>query len=135
MPGTRNRSSSSSGGEGGDANLKAVLEEARKAVRRGDGWVIEPSHYARLRKDFEAIGFECSDAAVTTALRKAFAEIQTVHRRPDASYSGLAYGQTLYEQRWDSQHFGREMYIKFAMGEGVLELFTFHEHVDQRKRR
>lgn len=135
MPGTRNRSSSSSSGEGTDADLLAVLEAARKALKRGDGWVMEKSHYARLRKDFEALGLECTDATVTTSLRKALAEIQSVRKRIDESYAGLAPGQTLYDRRWTSQHFGREMYIKFAMSEDVLELFTFHENKDERKRR
>jgi hypothetical protein len=110
------------------AELAAVLEAARKALRSADGWTIEPSLYDRLRADLSAIGLCCNDCIVTLALRAAFAEITRLRRRADPSYSGLEAGQTLFQCRWKSDHFKREMYIKFAMNEGIVELLRLHEH-------
>src|SRR5438046_2777044 len=85
-----------------NAELGAILEAARKALGRGDGWTIEPKLYDRLRRDLEAIGHPCDDPAVTRALRACLAEITPaiLQRRADKSYSGLADDQTLYQSRW-----------------------------------
>jgi hypothetical protein len=126
MPGRSKRSSTPS--DDRDAQLVAVLEAARKALRRGDGWTIDQSHYDRLRADFEAIGFQCNEVSITVALRSALSEIKVLRRRTDTSYAGLADGQTLYDCRWASDYFKRTMYIKFAMNDELLELLTFHQH-------
>ena len=116
-----------------DAELAAVLSAARKALRRGDGWDIEPCHLARLHRDCAALGISPTEPSLTIAIRTAFGEITRLRRRTDESYAGLALGQTLYEARWLSSHFGRMMYIKFALCGETVELLTFHEHVEKTK--
>ena len=111
-----------------DAELEAVLNAARKALRRGDGWTIEQCNYDRLRADLEAICIHCDECSVTVALRAALSEITKLRQRQDASYSGLEAGQTLYDCRWKSTYFKRTMYLKFAMNGELVELFTLHEH-------
>src|SRR5262249_6236736 len=120
------RSSKPSGDR--DEELEAVLDSARNALRRGNGWAIEQSHHDRLRRDLETIGHACNQRSLTVALRTALAEIQAVRRRADPSYSGLEDGQTLYDVCWVSDYFKRTMYLKFAMNEGILELLSLHEH-------
>ena len=114
-----------------DASLEGVLQTAQRALARGDGWDIEPRHYDRLRANCEAVGLPGNDLSITIALRHAFSEITStdLRRRPDPSYSGLADGQTLYDCRWRSQSRSREMYIKFAVRDEGVEIFSFHEHV------
>ena len=109
-------------------DLDAVLNAARKALSRADGWTIEQSLYGRLRADLEAIDHTCNDYSVTVALRTAFSEITRLRRRVDASYSGLEDGQTLYDCRWKSGYFKRTMYLKFAINSEFVELFRLHEH-------
>lgn len=108
--------------------LEAVLSAAKKALARGDGWVCEPAQLDRLRADCEALGV-FGEVGITVALRRAIGEItiQYMRQREDESYAGLAEGQTLYECVWDSAHFTRRMYFKFAMNEECVEVFTFHE--------
>ena len=114
-----------------DASLGDVLRTAQKAMARGDGWDMSQGHYDRIRADFDAIGISGTDLALTLALRNAFSEITSadLRRRPDPSYSGLADGQTLYDCRWQSPFFSREMYIKFAVTDGGIEIITCHENV------
>lgn len=114
------------------AELVAVLSAAKKAVARGDGWAIEPAHYNRLRADCEPLGLK-SEFAITIGLRRAFEEITAddLRRRRDKSYAGLQPDQTLYQARWESSHFSRMMYVKFALTEDGIELFTFHENSEQ----
>ena len=106
----------------------AVICAAKKALSRGDGWLCEPAHYDRLRADCEALGVS-GEVEITVALRSAISEItiQDMRQREDTSYAGFDEGQTLYVCVWDSAHFKRRMYWKFAMNEELMEVFTFHE--------
>ena len=113
-----------------------VLATAKKALARGDAWDCEPAHYDRLRADCDALGVLGNEAAITIALRDAIAEITIDHmrQRADPSYAGLASDQALYECRWDSARFKRRMYFKFAINDGRVEVFTFHEDVPRGQR-
>ena len=104
-----------------------MLNAAKKALSQGDGWCCEPAHSSRLRVDCEALGV-FGEVEITVALRRAIGEIpiQNMRQREDASYAGFAEGQTLYECVWNSAHFKRRMYWKFAMTEEYMEVFTFH---------
>ena len=106
----------------------AVICAAKKALSRGDGWLCEPAHYDRLRANCEALGVS-GEVEITVALRSAISEItiQDMRQRQDTSYAGFGEGQTLYVCVWDSAHFKRRMYWKFAMNEELMEVFTFHE--------
>lgn len=110
-------------------DLQHVLDEARRALKRGDGWDCDSSHLSRLRGDCEKLGV-CGEPAITRRLRESFAEI-TVHDlrvRVDTSYAGLGPGQTLYEAVWTSEVSSRRMYVKFClMHDGRIEICTFHE--------
>ena len=57
----------------GQGDLGAVLEIARRRIRRGDAW--EPENYDRLRRDCEKIGIR-GEPAITVSLRKCLAEIR-----------------------------------------------------------
>jgi hypothetical protein len=111
-------------------DLQHVLETARRALKRGDGWDCDGSHYSRLVADCEKLGVY-GEPAITVRLRKSFEEItvKDLRARIDKSYSGLQAGQTLYEANWTSvvsDH--RAMYIKFCLAdEGKIEICTFHE--------
>lgn len=113
--------------------LEAVLQAARRALARGDGWVCEDSHYNRLRCDCEHLGIGGSSYDINLALRDAINEIRVrdMKRKADESYGGLESGQTLYVCVWDSRRFKRRMYFKFAMNELDVEVFTFHEDSPQ----
>ena len=112
----------------GEDVLRTGLNAAKKALSQGDGWRCEPAHSSRLRVDCEALGV-FGEVEITVALRRAIGEIpiQNMRQREDASYAGFAEGQTLYECVWNSAHFKRRMYWKFAMNEELMEVFTFHE--------
>ncbi len=131
MPERPKRSSSLS--DNRDAGLEAVLNAALKALRRGDGLEIEPRHHDRLRADCETLGVKGDYFSILIALRRAFSELTSdkLCRREDVSYAGLCAGQTLYQGRWESTFFSRTMYVKFALTEEGLELFTFHEHREE----
>ena len=106
----------------------AVICAAKKALSRGDGWLCEPAHYDRLRANCEALGVS-GEVEITVALRSAISEItiQDMQQREDTSYAGFGECQKLYVCVWDSAHFKRRMYWKFAMNEELMEVFTFHE--------
>jgi len=110
-------------------NLEPILRAARKALARGDGWDIEQRHYDRLRTDCEALGVAGNCHSITIALREAFAEIKSdqLRCREDPSYAGLSAGQTLYDCRWQSNRFSTTMYMKFALNDERIEIFTFHK--------
>jgi len=115
-------------GASDDSALEAVLVAARRVLARGDGWDSEQHHYDRLRADCEKLGIHGNYQSITIALRDAFYEITAaeLRRKADSSYAGLSSGQTLYTCRWESRRFSRTMYVKFALTDGGLEIFTFH---------
>ncbi len=103
-----------------------VLAEARRLMRRGDGW--EADDYDSLRADCEAIGIR-GEPSITIALRKAFGEISAddMHQRTDLGYGDLCAGRVLHEARWQSDHCRCRMYVKFSVFEGRLVIVKFHE--------
>lgn len=109
--------------------LGSVLEEARRCIRRGDGW--EPDNYDRLRQDCDAIGIH-GEPAITVALRKGLAEVAVgdLHAREDPGYGDLCAGHDLYEAAWFSARLGRRMYIKFSLFDGRLIVVSFHESTE-----
>ena len=111
---------------GAQGDLGPVLEEARRCIRRGDGW--EPENYDRLRRDCEAIGIR-GEPAITVSLRKGLAEITAgdLHARDDPGYGGLCAGHDLYEAAWFSARLRRQMYLKFSLFDGRLIIVSFHE--------
>ena len=118
-------------------SLEAVLRAARSALSRGDGWDAEQNHYDRLRSDCEKLGVNGAYFSMTLALRSAIAEIKVedMHQREDTSYAGSEPNQTLYVCVWDSAHFQRRMYFKFAMNQQKkVEVFTFHEDASEGRR-
>ena len=107
-------------------DLGAVLDTARKYIRRGDGW--EAAKYDRLRQHCEALDIR-SEPSITVALRRCFKEItiQDLHARDDPGYGALCDGHDLYEARWYSESIKRVMYIKFSLFDGRLIIVSFHE--------
>ena len=114
---------------GPEGALGPVLEEARRCIRRGDGW--EPENYDRLRRDCEAIGVR-GEPAITVSLRKSLAEItvEDLHARDDLGYGGLCAGHRLYEAAWSSASRRRRMYVKFSLFDGRLIIVSFHESTE-----
>jgi hypothetical protein len=59
-----------------------------------------------------------------------FQEIKPTHyegqRPPQRSYEQGPLGSDLFAFRWPSRIFGRDMYLKFAVREGVLWLVSLH---------
>ena len=110
----------------GQGDLGQVLEEARRCIRRGDGW--EPENYDRLRRHCDEIGIR-SEPSITVALRKCLGEItvQDLRSREDPGYGGLCAGHDLYEAAWFSAHVERQMYLKFSLFDGRLIVVSFHE--------
>ena len=107
-------------------DLSAVLDTARRYIRRGDKW--EPANYDRLRRHCEALDIR-GEPAITVALRRCIAEIkvQDLHAREDPGYGALCEGHDLYEARWFSASIRRAMYLKFSLFDGRLIIVSFHE--------
>jgi hypothetical protein len=113
----------------------SVLDRARTALSRGDGWTIDEAHYSRLRADCEALGV-IGEVEMSSAFRRGIKEITVdcLHTREDPSYSGLEPGQTLYEavwiatdKGWSPKALGKKLYLKFGFCGKQVEIFTFHE--------
>jgi hypothetical protein len=111
--------------------LAAILEQARRLIRRGDGW--ECADPTRLWRHCAEVGIT-TEPSITIALRKAFAEITVDqgHVREDTSYEDACKDQLLFEFRWQSPSIGEPMYLKFALFDGRLVIISFHRSKDPR---
>jgi hypothetical protein len=102
-------------------DLAAVLETARRAFVRTDGWIIDDANYNRLRDDCEVLGLR-DEMAIGVAVRTASRElcVSALRKRQDLSYSGVVQDQVLYEAKWKSFALGRWMYLKFGISEDTV---------------
>lgn len=114
---------------GGQDDAGSVLEEARRCIRRGDGWQASPSHYDRLRQHCSEIGIH-GEPNITLALRACLCDeitVQDLRVRDDPAYDGLLAGLDLYQASWFSRSIRRNMYLKFSLFDGRLIIVSFHE--------
>ena len=98
---------------------------AAKALIQLDRW--RPAEYAKMQANWDEIEAVCSmDTAApedqTSLLLAALNEITPERycggRPPDKADEKSVRGREMWEFRWVSVFFGREMYLKFCVGKG-----------------
>lgn len=119
-----------------DQESEEVLKRARAALAAGDGFLR--GNVAKIDAEFFVLDLNRHVDRVA-ALNAALAEIKPSDRRGPQPPNDLAshspfLGARLYAYRWDSSHFEKRMYIKFALpvmvdGRERLALYSLHESV------
>jgi hypothetical protein len=116
---------------------QAAIEAAKEALERYSRfWLGNPG---KVESELYELGL-LSDGERYMAIDIALQEISPACRlgpEPphDLSSHPPFYRQSLYAFRWDSGHFGKMMYLKFALVSGSggtrLALYSFHESTER----